>query len=215
MIQPSRSRSRKSSFARRRTLFGGAAAVLFASSIAWGCGEQAPYTPPAGTTGGSSTTGGTESTGGVVSTGGTATGGTPATGGTTGGTAPTTGGTAPTTGGTSSTGGTPAVPACVSAIVTGKCTVCHFAGAPVSFASLDLSGDFVPRILDKNATFGGVTDMSGCPTGAKLIDSTTPENSWFLKKLNGGQGTCGTAMPQTGPLTADEKTCVQNWIQMF
>jgi hypothetical protein len=213
MIQPKPSRSRKSSFARRHALFSGAAAVLFASSIAsWGCSDGAVPPPPG--TGGTPATGGTSSTGGVMSTGGT-------TGGTTGGvmsTGGTTGGTAPSTGGMPATGGAAVVPDCVKTALTAKCTTaCHNMTNAPFFGGLDLTNDFVPRLLDKNATFMGTGTPipASCPTGIKLIDSATPANSWFLKKINGDVNMCGTSMPQGGTLTPDEKTCFETWIQTF
>jgi hypothetical protein len=111
----------------------------------------------------------------------------------------------------------PATPACVTAALTAKCTVtCHSKEQAPFFGGLDLSGDFLPRLLDKPATYMSVTEMEKpkCVAGAKLIDSATPANSVFLKKITATQA-CGTAMPQTGELTADEKTCLQNWIQTF
>jgi hypothetical protein len=152
-------------------------------------------------------------TGGTsAETGGTpaATGGTPAA---TGGTPAATGGTT-ATGGTSSTGGVPPTPDCVTAAIAAKCISCHATATAPFFGGLDLSGDFVPRLLDKPATYMGVSDMPKCIVGAKLIDSATPANSVFLKKINAMQD-CGTVMPQTGALTPDEKTCLQNWIQTF
>lgn len=208
MIQSSPSRPRKSSFPNSRTLFGGAASLVFASLIgSWGCGEAAPFPGPAGSATGGTSTGGVDATGGTVSTGGTTdTGGTPAA----------TGGTPAATGGTPSTGGAPAAPPdCVAAVFAAKCTSCHGMATAPFFGGLDLSGDFVPRLLDKNATYMTVVDMSACVPGTKLIDSNTPSNSWLLKKINAEQGTCGTAMPQVGVLSADEKTCLQNWVQTY
>jgi hypothetical protein len=216
MIQPKPRFSPKFSARNRRNLVHGGFGLLTALLISWGCGEAAPYPGPTGTGG---TTGGTPAeTGGTpAATGGTpaATGGTPAA---TGGTPAATGGTPAATGGTpAATGGTPSqasIPACVTTVITGKCTVCHTTALASTFGGLDLSGDYLVRLVDVAATNIGVSNMGSCVPGAKLIDTATPDNSVFLKRLLNTQN-CGTQMPSGTMLSADEQTCFKNWIQTF
>ena len=93
-------------------------------------------------------------------------------------------------------GGSPAAAscdsACITALFTGSCNVCHSASNPQ--AGLDLaSANFTARLKDQPATHSGAT---GCPTGDKLVDSANPSASWLLKKVAKQQGSCGTPMPQ-------------------
>jgi hypothetical protein len=237
MIQPNPRFSPNSSARNRRNLLGGGFGLLSATLLlSWGCSDGATP-PPQGTGGTPTATGGTAATTGgtPAATGGTpaATGGTPAaTGGTpaaTGGTPAATGGTPAGTGGTpagtggtpagtggtpAGTGGTAAIPACVTTVFTQKCTICHSpSGAPV-FGGLDLTGDFLPRLLDKPATNIGVTNMASCVSGAKLIDSAAPDSSVLLKRLIGPPD-CGTMMPSGTTLSSEEQACFRSWVQTF
>lgn len=107
------------------------------------------------------------------------------------------------------------VPPCVTQIITENCVICHSgATAAILGADLNLEGDFVPRLVDKPATYKSVQDMAACVPGAKLIDSTTPANSVFLKKILATQN-CGVPMPQGTPLADDKKQCLSNWVNTF
>lgn len=152
-----------------------------------------------------STGGSGEGTAGMTSAGGTSAG------------APATGAGAPSTGGSAAGAMAmgPAVPppACVTMAIAAKCSMaCHTPATVAASGNLDLTGDFAARLIDKAATYGGITNMAECTPGAKLIDITMSANSVFLKKINGTQGTCGLPMPVGVPLTAAEKTCLQSWV---
>lgn len=154
---------------------------------------------------GMTSTGGT----GEMPTAGTSAGGATA-GAMTGAGAPATGGSAA---GAVAMGPANPPPACVSMAISAKCsTACHTMATAAASGNLDLTGDFASRLIDKPATYGGIANMAECTPGAKLIDTATAANSVFLKKINGTQGTCGLAMPVGVPLTAAEKTCLQNWV---
>jgi hypothetical protein len=74
----------------------------------------------------------------------------------------------------------------------------------------------VGRLKDvpaKHSDLAPAMDPSTCPTGDKLIDSANPDASWFLKKIKGQQGGCGTAMPQPPTtLTAAETMCLETFV---
>ncbi len=99
------------------------------------------------------------------------------------------------------------------------CKLCHAGRAApngLQSAGLDLeSPDVTARLKDVPAKH---TDLAigmtpaDCPVGDKLIDTVNPENSWLLKKIHGQQGNCGTIMPSTGMLTADQRTCVETYV---
>jgi hypothetical protein len=110
------------------------------------------------------------------------------------------------------------IPPCLQTLFsgTGKCSgnVCHSAGA-MPAGGLDLtSPDVAARLINVPATHGDIDFDGGgvtCPP-AKLIDTSNPSASWLLIKIDGTQGTCGSAMPQVGTLTSAEKSCIQNYI---
>lgn len=116
------------------------------------------------------------------------------------------------------TTGPGAIPTCLQTLFsgTGKCSgnVCHSAGA-MPAGGLDLtSPNVAARLINVPATHGDIDFDGGgvtCPM-AKLIDTSNPSASWLLIKINGTQGTCGSAMPQVGTLTSAEKTCIQNYV---
>ena len=97
------------------------------------------------------------------------------------------------------------------------CKLCHTAPPGLKSSGLDLaSPGFTARLKDIPAVHGDLGAMMAtamCPTADKLIDTANPANSWLLKKIHGEQGTCGTPMPSTGMLTADQKTCVETYVK--
>jgi hypothetical protein len=113
---------------------------------------------------------------------------------------------------------TNSIPPCLQTLFsgTGKCAgnVCHSAGA-MPAGGLDLtSPDVAARLINVPATHGDIDFDGGgvtCPT-AKLIDTSNPSASWLLIKIDGMQGTCGSAMPQIGTLTSAETSCIQNYV---
>lgn len=213
--------------ARRLKNLAGVVGAVVLALAALGCPQGADlenansYPAPGYSIGGSTTTAGTATTAGTTTTAGTATGGTA-----TGGTA--TGGTA--TGGTST--GSACEVACVKAVFTGtiaSCKLCHSkTPAPDGLQSsgLDLeSPNVTSRLADIPAKHMDIVpDPQSskptvmCPTGDKLIDLTTPANSWLLKKIHGMQDQsattmCGTQMPQPPTtLKADEITCMETYV---
>jgi hypothetical protein len=120
------------------------------------------------------------------------------------------------TGGGSSTAGSGSSidTTCLTAVFTKSCTtsaVCHLAGMPS--ASLDLSSPGVAaRLIDVPATHGDVADGTGCMQGQKLVDTANPAASWLLLKINGGQGSCGSAMPIGPGLSTTDKACIQAFV---
>lgn len=103
--------------------------------------------------------------------------------------------------------------ACVTSMFTSLCGTCH--SNALKFAQLDLTTAGVSsRLKDQPSTHGDLPAgmNTGCPTGDKLIDSATPANSWLLKKVLNQQDNCGLLMPQGSELTADEKTCMQTYV---
>jgi hypothetical protein len=116
------------------------------------------------------------------------------------------------------------IPACLANIFSakqppGKCAGngCHSAGGTLALGgNLDLTSPGVgARLVNATATHAGV-DLDGgatCPP-AKLIDTANPAASWLLVKINGSQGTCGSAMPQVGTLTSAEKKCISDYVMM-
>lgn len=92
------------------------------------------------------------------------------------------------------------------------CMFCHTTMAPLGDLDLQSPG-YTARLKDvpaKHTGFMGPT--TDCPQGDKLIDTTTPANSWLLKKLHNEQKTCGTLMPQAGTITPDQKTCLETYV---
>jgi hypothetical protein len=119
--------------------------------------------------------------------------------------------------GGSGTGGSGSGNACETACIktlfqtATQCAGCH--GKSLKSAMLDLEASgVVDRLKNVPATHGEVMDKTGCPTGDKLIDTAAPANSWLLKKVNGGHGDCGLAMPVGKALSADELTCMQTFV---
>jgi hypothetical protein len=122
-----------------------------------------------------------------------------------------------TTGGSTSTAGTSSGAECESAcfktIVGSTCKSCH--GKLLKIAGkLDFENDGVTgRLKNQPAEHLAVTPGATCPSGDKLIDTTTPANSWLLKKIKNEQGDCGTIMPSTPPpLTADQIKCFEDFV---
>ncbi|HXK16496.1 MAG TPA: hypothetical protein VNG33_01730 [Polyangiaceae bacterium] len=207
---------------RLKNLAGVVGAVALAC-LALGCPQGADLEIPANgfplPAGGASTTGGTATSG--TATGGTATGGTTTAGTATGGTA--------TGGSMAGATGSPCEVACVKAVFTGSlasCKLCHSkTPAPDGLQSsgLDLeSPNVTSRLRNVLAKHMDIVPPMGktvmCPSGDKLIDATTPANSWFLKKIHAMQDssattTCGTSMPQPPTtLKADELTCLDTYV---
>jgi hypothetical protein len=109
----------------------------------------------------------------------------------------------------------PAVPSCLTTIFNGRCgtSVCHSGSAPGGDLDL-LSPGVASRLINVTADHAQV-DMDGGTTcvSDKYVDTQNPAASWLLLKLNGGQGTCGLAMPETPPsLTTTQLQCVSDWI---
>lgn len=92
------------------------------------------------------------------------------------------------------------------------CLFCH--GKATHLGDLDLeSPDYTSRLKNQPAKHTGfMGPTTDCPQGDKLIDTTTPANSWLLKKIHNEQKTCGTVMPQAGTMTADQKTCLETYV---
>ena len=92
------------------------------------------------------------------------------------------------------------------------CLFCHTTAAPLGGLDLQSLG-YTDRLKNQPAKHTGFTGpTTDCPTGDKLIDTTTPANSWLLKKIHNEQKTCGAAMPQAGTLTADQKACIETYV---
>jgi hypothetical protein len=127
-------------------------------------------------------------------------------------------GTAGSTGGgvTAGTGGMPASGAscestCMASIIGTTCKACHGKALKIA-GTLDLeSAGYTDRLKGKPSEHPAV-DASACPMGDKLIDTDTPANSWLLKKVSNQQGTCGTMMPASPPLTSDQLSCFQTYV---
>jgi hypothetical protein len=102
--------------------------------------------------------------------------------------------------------------ACMSTLFTTTCTVCHSTASHLGMLDLQ-SADYTSRLKDQAPKFDSVTDRSQCPTGAKLVDSSNPTQSWLLKKLTGQQGTCGGRMPSaTMPVSPADQACVTAYV---
>lgn len=93
-----------------------------------------------------------------------------------------------------------------------SCKLCH--GTSLKSAGLDWETPGVAaRLKDVPAKHTEIEPpTTQCPVGDKLIDSTNVNQSWILKKLNGQQGACGSAMPATGPLSSDDLACMTSWV---
>jgi hypothetical protein len=202
------------------------------------CSSSGPTTDQTGGTGGTGSTGGTSASGGKASaTGGTSstTGGATGTGGT-GGSGAVAGASAGGSAGVNTAGsagtGTmtafPTVPNCpnVGGTLNNSCARIGCHKGQFASASLDLTPDtgFVGRVKDVVATHKDIVCGTGtdtcvpatCPSGVKLVDSTTPANSWILQKLDGTENGCGATMPTSGyTITADEKTCLESLVNVI
>ena len=129
--------------------------------------------------------------------------GTGTAGSTGGGVAGGTGGMAPSSASCEST--------CMTSVIDTTCKVCHGKALKIA-GTLDLeTAGYTDRLKNKPAEHPSV-DASACPTGDKLIDTETPANSWLLKKVSNQQGTCGTMMPASPPLTSDQLSCFQTYV---
>jgi hypothetical protein len=110
----------------------------------------------------------------------------------------------------------PGVPSCLTAVFSAHCgtSVCHSPGS-MPGGDLDLlSPGVASRLINVTADHADV-DMDGGTTCVpdKYVDTQNPAASWLLLKLNGGEGTCGLAMPETGnALSTTELKCVSDWI---
>lgn len=200
--------------ARRLTTLAGALGTVALACLALGCPqaadlENANSFPTPGYQVGGSTTGGS-------ATAGSTTGGTAAAGTAAGGSAA----------GTASTGCE--LPCVTTAFATAgllHCTTCHSKTTMnngLQSAGLDLeSPNVTARLKNVPAKHTDIMAEDGktvmCPSGDKLIDTTTPANSWLLKKIHGTQDSsattqCGTSMPQGTTLPADSLTCLDTYV---
>jgi hypothetical protein len=155
-------------------------------------------------------------------------------GGNSGGAPPATGGTTTgggTTGGTGGTGTTnwvidlTTIPCNngqnADQVIKADCAKggCH-KGA-LAAASLDLSQNQAKNTKDVPATHEGIQcSATGepymecvpttCPTGARLVNSANPDDSWVLKKIHGTANGCGDTMPDDAyaAANADKVACI-------
>ena len=51
-----------------------------------------------------------------------------------------------------------------------------------------------------------------CPTGAKLIDTANPTDSWMLIRLRDQQGTCGHGRNIGFTISDEDVACLSEWI---
>ena len=122
------------------------------------------------------------------------------------------------TAGSAGSGPIVSTPDCVLTLFktgSGSCSgsVCHDQGVNAA-GGLDLaSPNVAARLVDQVALHTAVGPTDVCPTGDKLIDTSNPTESWLLKKLSAtGVGMCGSVMPLGGTLSADQLSCLQDWI---
>jgi hypothetical protein len=116
----------------------------------------------------------------------------------------------PSGGGSGGGAATSCESACFTALVSGTCLTCHHAQAPLGQLDLESPG-LSARLKDQLAKHAEVDNPQACPSGDKLIDSTTPSASWLLKKVSKQQGSCGTPMPPQGATMADIE-CVNQYV---
>ncbi len=90
------------------------------------------------------------------------------------------------------------------------CKICHSAAAKLGKLDLESSG-VIERLKDQPFIHDGV-DAGACPTGALLINTTTPAESWLLKKVTMEYGTCGGPMPPAPALGEAQVTCVRDFV---
>jgi hypothetical protein len=111
----------------------------------------------------------------------------------------------------------------VAALETCAKTGCHkpLGGSVIAGLNLVPDDDLVSRLKDVRATFGDLycgtmpcaTIPTACPTGALLVDSKDPAQSFLLRKLNDPLG-CGDKMPPPGyQYTDDERACLELMVQ--
>jgi mono/diheme cytochrome c family protein len=98
----------------------------------------------------------------------------------------------------------PAMPDNVKAVFKERCAVCH-------------KGKYPPKLL--NLEPGGLpasflNEPSREQPALKIVDTTSPEASYLLKKIKGSEGIKGKHMPPPGKtaLSAEEIALVENWI---
>lgn len=117
-------------------------------------------------------------------------------------------------GGSAGGSASPPAPACVQAIfATCAISVCHKAGVGAA-ADLNLTADGVTgRLVDVDAKHVDAEPATGCVPG-KYIDTANRPASWLLLKLTKTKAelNCGEAMPIGAPLTADQLTCIQDYV---
>ena len=116
------------------------------------------------------------------------------------------------TAGTTTGGGVECEVACLATAFT-PCFACH--GTAMLVPKLDLKKPGYTALLkDQPAQYTAVP-AAMCPSPpAKLIDMTTPANSWLLKKIHNDVGTCGTPMPPppTPMLAGADLKCVEDYV---
>jgi hypothetical protein len=104
---------------------------------------------------------------------------------------------------------------CLTTIFAKSCGIpaCHLAPATLA-AHLDLSSPNVnTRLIDVAATHEGAMPNTGCVASQKLIDSTSPDQSWLVQKLTTDGTTCGYQMPIGTPLSATDIACFTKYAQ--
>lgn len=90
-------------------------------------------------------------------------------------------------------------------IFTPNCATsgCHTGNAPKEGLQLDEGYSYAEI----------VNQPSNRKTGAVLIISSDPDNSYLIQKVEGADGIVGTQMPKTGPLLTPEKIqAIRNWV---
>jgi hypothetical protein len=131
----------------------------------------------------------------------------------------------PSAGGSTSTAGTTGTAgttssgaecesACLKAVIASSCKTCHGKMLKI-VGKLDLETDGVTgRLKNQPAEHLAAGDGAQCPSGDKLIDTTTPGSSWLLKKVKNEQGNCGTPMPPppTALLAGADLKCFEDYV---
>lgn len=96
-------------------------------------------------------------------------------------------------------------------------SVCHGqpgVQSPVTLgAGLDLfRDDRETWLIDRPATYLGVSDTSNCPDVPELlVDTKNPMDSLIIKKIEGRQS-CGTPEPIVGELSREAQQCITDWV---
>ncbi|MDX2050798.1 MAG: hypothetical protein SFV15_00285 [Polyangiaceae bacterium] len=101
-------------------------------------------------------------------------------------------------------------------IMTCTLSACHQGpmglGKPFDMKTMPFWSQWLDKPASHENGFGAKIP-AGCPSPpALLVNSTSPAESWILKKVNGTHGTCGTQMPDGGLMDATAKKCIQDWI---